>query len=137
MNYVFSNTYTIIQNGKQLSSPDKIKINKISNKTERFVFEFDGSIPSYLFVSVLFTHQTKGYQFCEPILYDGLNEEYYYIIGTSLSKYPGLWSLTLVGTEQDFHEEGYNNIDESMFFYSSNPFKKITVLDTDVDAELT
>lgn len=137
MNYEFSQIYTINQDGKQLSSPDKIKINQISNKVEKFVFKFDGSIPSYLFLSILFTHQKKGYQVFEPVLFNPRTEEYYYIIGTSITKYPGLWSMTIVGTEQDYNETDYNTIDDTMFLYLSNPFKKITVLNSEIDPDTT
>lgn len=137
MNYEFSQTYTINQERNVLSSTDKIKINQISNKVEKFVFNFDGSIPSYLYLFVLFTHQTKGFQVFEPILYNPTTQEHYYIIGTSISKYIGQWSMTIIGLEQDYNETDYNTIDDTMIIYTSNPFKKIVVLKSDIDADIT
>lgn len=64
-------------------------------------------------------------------------DEYYYIIGSSITNYSGLWSMTIIGTEQDYNETDYNTIDETMFLYISNPFKKISVLKSEIDLDVT
>lgn len=45
--------------------------------------------------------------------------------------------MTIVGTEQDYNETDYNTIDETMFLYLSNPFKKISVLKSEIDLDVT
>ena len=133
MKYEFSSTYTLVQDGKNFTCEDKIKINRFSNKTEKLVFEFDGSIPSYLNLFVVLINPQTGEQVYESILHDEKTGEYYYIIGTGISFYPGVWSLTVIGVEQDYEISETSTIDETLIFYVSNPFKKLVVLKQDIE----
>ena len=127
----FSKTYELTQNGKTFTSSEKIKINRYSNKTERILFNFDGTIPAELKLFAAWKNPQTGATYYDPILHG--KDGYYVIIGTAISFYVGKWGLTVCGVEQDYNIDETTDVDETLIFWVSDPFPKIVVVQGLID----
>lgn len=116
----------INQTGKVLSvagADNKIVVNKYDNDTSRIFFNLDGTIEGRLYVA-LKNPKTGKYKFT-PLI-----QKSYIIVTTTISRYPGLWEMILVGVEDPIEDD---ELDESKTTFVSNPFKRLLVKDNFLD----
>ena len=83
--------FEIVQVGKQLTCTEKILINKYDNQTIRFHFTYDGTLDGNFYIAL--KNPTLNKYFIEPIVDD------YYEITSSLTVYPGRWTMILIVTD--------------------------------------
>jgi len=118
--------FEIVQVGKQLTCTEKILINKYDNQTIRFHFTYDGTLDGNFYIAL--KNPTLNKYFIEPIVDD------YYEITSSLTVYPGRWTMILIVTDLAY-EITEDTFDQSQAIYVSDEFSKIIIKDNFLNQE--
>lgn len=114
-------TYEVTQSGRVISC-EKIAINKYENKLTCLHFNYDDQIADGRKYIAILNPKTNKYR----ILPLALNNTV--ILGTDISRYPGIWQLILLVTEDDY-EITNDDIDQTKCTYVSNIAKFIVIRD--------
>lgn len=114
-------TYEVTQSGRVISC-EKIDINKYENKLTCLHFNYDNQIADGRKYIAILNPKTKRYRILPLSLDDTVT------LSTDISRYPGIWQLILLVTEDDY-EITNDDIDQTKCTYVSNIAKFIVVRD--------
>lgn len=113
--------YEVTQSGRVVSC-EKIAINKYENKLTCLHFNYDNQIADGRKYIAILNPKTKRYRILPLSLDDTVT------LSTDISRYPGIWQLILLVTEDDY-EITNDDIDQTKCTYVSNIAKFIVVRD--------
>lgn len=132
MNFYYTD-YVITQKGQDLITDSAIKIQKYENKVSRLIFKVEDWLNenARLYAAIL-NPETKRYHY-EPLLQTNDGNDWYLVIGTSISYYVGKTKLLLIGVEPSFVLDDNITLDTTATIYVSKEFPRIVVLENFLD----